>query len=118
MLLNEGMLIFERGMWTAQSPEPHADPNELHRKLGERWLRGGISMKRPCELLVVSRSSSYRALHLGLVQDRALRDATEGIDERHPFYGKRRVQVERRQLRTSVSARGGARAVSVSAAGL
>ncbi len=54
-------------------------------------------MKHPCELLAVNRSSSYRALHPGPVEDRALRDVIEGIDERHPFYGKRRMQVELRK---------------------
>ncbi len=54
-------------------------------------------MKRLCELLAVSRSSAYRALYHGPVEDRALGDAIEGIDEGHPFYGKRRVQVELRK---------------------
>ena len=97
MLLDEGMLIFERGVRTAKSPEPHADPNEPHRKLGECRLWCEISVKCPCELLAVGRSSSYRALHSGPVRDRVFRDAIEGIDERHPFYGKRRVQVELRK---------------------
>ena len=53
-----------------------------------------ISVKRQCELLAVSRSHDYRALRPRSVTDRAFRDAIAGIDEQHPFYGKRRVQVE------------------------
>ena len=53
-----------------------------------------ISVKHQCELLAVSRSNYYRSLRPRPVTDRALRDATAGIYEQHPFYGKRRVQVE------------------------
>ena len=35
MLLDEGALVFERGLRTAKSPEPDTDANELHRKMGE-----------------------------------------------------------------------------------
>ena len=38
MLLDEGALVFERGLRTAKSPEPHTDANELHRKIGERTM--------------------------------------------------------------------------------
>ena len=53
-----------------------------------------ISVKHPCELLEVSRSNDYRSLRPRSVTDRALRDTIAGIYEQHPFYGKRRVQVE------------------------
>ena len=53
-----------------------------------------LSVKHPCELLEVSRSNDYRSLRPRSVTDRALRDAIAGIYEQHPFYGKRRVQVE------------------------
>ena len=53
-----------------------------------------ISVKRPCELLAVSRSNDYRSLRPRPVTDRVLLDAIAGIYEQHPFYGKRRVQVE------------------------
>ena len=38
MLLDEGALVFERGLRTAKSPEPDTDANELHRKMGERTM--------------------------------------------------------------------------------
>ena len=53
-----------------------------------------ISVKHPCELLAVSRSNYYRSLRPRSVTGRTLRDATAGIYEQHPFYGKWRVQVE------------------------
>ena len=36
MLLDEGALVFERGLRTAKSPD--TDANELHRKMGERTM--------------------------------------------------------------------------------
>ena len=38
MLLDEGALVFERGLRTVKSPEPDTDANELHRKIGERTM--------------------------------------------------------------------------------
>ena len=38
MPLDEGVLVFERGVWTAKSPYPHAGPNDLHRNLGDRTM--------------------------------------------------------------------------------
>ena len=53
MLLDEGVLVFARGgVRTAKSSEPHAEPNELHRKLGERTMERDFLKEKlcPCSL--------------------------------------------------------------------